>query len=46
VISVICDRPFLYYIGDAENEDIAFFGVVNQITDDMAVTPEEAGISN
>ena len=46
VISIICDRPFMYYIGDAENEDIAFFGVINQITKDMVVTPEMAGIAN
>lgn len=40
VINIICDRPFMYYIGDAENEDILFFGVVNQISEDMAITPE------
>lgn len=37
VINIVCDRPFLYYIGDAENEDIAFYGVVNEITEDMVV---------
>ena len=45
VVNVICDRPFMYYIGDAANTDILFFGVVNQIDADTAVTPQEAGIA-
>ena len=44
-VSIVCNRPFLYYIGDAENEDVAFFGVLNKLTDEMVVTPEAAGLS-
>lgn len=42
VVSIVCNRPFMYYIGDAENEDVALFGVVNKLTDDMLVSEEEA----
>ena len=46
VINIVCDRPFIYYIGDAENEDIAFFGVVNEITEDMAVDAASVNAEN
>jgi len=36
-VRIVCDRPFLYYIGDAWNEDIAFFGVTNTLPADQAV---------
>lgn len=36
-VRIICNRPFLYYIGDAWNEDIAFFGVMNTLTPDQAI---------
>ena len=31
VISIVCDRPFMYYVGDAANQDIALFGVLNTL---------------
>lgn len=31
IIELICDRPFLYYITDTANNDIAFIGAVNKI---------------
>lgn len=31
-IDFICDRPFLYFIRDVKNNDIAFIGVVDQIS--------------
>lgn len=45
-VEITCDRPFMYYVGDAENEDVAFFGVVNKISKDMAVTVESLGLSD
>lgn len=36
-VRIVCDKPFLYYVGDAWNEDIAFFGVMNTLPADQAV---------
>lgn len=36
-VRIVCDKPFLYYIGDAWNEDIAFFGVTNTLPADQAI---------
>lgn len=43
-VDIVCNRPFMFYVGDAENEDIALFGVVNELTDDMLVSEEQAGL--
>ena len=43
---ILCDRPFLYYLGDPVNEDVVFFGVVNRLTSDMCVTEEDAGLTD
>ena len=31
VLSIVCDRPFMYYIGDSVHQDIALFGVLNTL---------------
>lgn len=41
VISIVCDRPFMYYIGDAANQDIALFGVLNILPETDAVHMEQ-----
>lgn len=45
-VSIVCNRPFLYYIGDTENEDVALFGIMNELTDDMVVSEEQAGVGS
>lgn len=41
VVDIICDHPFMYYVGDSENADVAFFGVFNQLTPEAAVTLDQ-----
>ena len=44
IVEVLCDHSFMYYVGDTADSDIAFFGVFNNLTADMAVKESEAGI--
>ena len=42
VLSIVCDRPFMYYIGDATNQDIAMFGVMNKLSaEDAVLQPQQ-----
>ena len=42
VLSIVCDRPFMYYVGDATNQDIAMFGVVNKLSaEDAVLQPQQ-----
>ena len=34
-VDIICNRPFLFFIKDTVNDDIAFIGLVNTIAEDL-----------
>lgn len=40
IIKLICDKPFMFYIYDAENSEVAYFGVINKMGDTTTATPE------
>lgn len=36
-VRIVLNRPFMYYVGDYANEDVAFFGVMNTLPEDQVV---------